>query len=160
MNNPQFIDPEKFEDPLQNFEPPVYESELERAVCENEVSSLTPPTPRTISGDETVETAIRLLHEANLSSLVVTDGDQLVGIFTDRDVLERVSEHYDKLKYQPIRSIMTSDPMVVYEDDPIGAAIAAVAVAGYRHVPMLSTDGKVSGIVEPRCLFEFINTNA
>ena len=96
------------------------------------------------------------LRDARVSSLLVVDDETLVGVFTERDVLDKVSERYAKLAETPVSEVMTADPTVVYESDPAAAAIAAIAIAGHRHVPVVGMDNRLCGLVSPRRVLSFI----
>jgi len=63
---------------------------------------------------------------------------------------------FDEVKDRPVREVMTSNPVVVYESDPAGAALSAIAVAGFRHVPVVDLNGAVVGVISPRRVFEFL----
>ncbi len=151
------LDPTHFEDPLSDYEPVKYASELERALAEETVDQIqTRPFAR-VTPTTTVREAVELLHSEQVASvLVVDEAGTLVGLFTERDVLERVAERYDRVASSPVTAVMTSNPTVVYETDPAAAAIAAIAVAGHRHVPVLGVDGSVMGLISPRRAFDFI----
>ena len=71
-------------------------------------------------------------------------------------MLEKVAEQFSKLASRPVREVMTAEPTVVYECDPVGTALAAIAVAGHRHIPVLRVDGTLKGIVSPRRVFDFL----
>ena len=109
-----------------------------------------------VRSDAPVREAVELLNRLKISSLLVVDDGHLVGIFTERDVLESVAERYTKIADAPVSEFMTSDPIVVYECDPVGAALAAIAVGGYRHVPILSLTDSVIGIISPKRVFDFL----
>jgi CBS domain-containing protein len=81
---------------------------------------------------------------------------KLVGVFTERDALERVAVRYHEVRSLPVREVMTSNPIVVYETDPAGTALSAIAVAGYRHVPVLDVHERVVGVISPRRVFAFL----
>ena len=154
---PEFsrIDPSAFDDPLSDYEPVEYASELERAFAEETVDAIQLRPFAQISPSASVCEAIQALHESEVSSLLVVEEGGLVGIFTERDVLERVVERYRKLSDTAVSDVMTTDPTVIYETDPAAAAVAAIAVAGHRHVPVLGVDDTLLGVVSPRRVFEF-----
>ena len=157
MSDKPELDPTKFEDPLSNYEPAEYASELERALAEEPVDAMQIRPFVKISPNTPIREAIRQLNESQVASvLVVDDEDKLVGLFTERDALERVAERYSRVASNPVSEVMTTNPTVVYETDPAATAIAAIAVEGHRHVPVLSMDGKVIGVASPRRVFEFI----
>ena len=90
------------------------------------------------------------------ASLLVVDDGRVIGIFTERDVLEKVAEQYPKLASHPVSEFMTADPAVVYQTDPAAAAVASIAVAGHRHVPVLGIDDDLIGVIGPRRVFDFV----
>ena len=157
MNEFSKVDPSRFEDPLSDYEPIEYDCEIERALAEETVDKMQTRPFAQVAPTATVQEAVELLHGTNVASLLVVDeAGTLVGLFTERDVLERVAERYDRVASLPVRDVMTSNPTVVYESDPAAAAIAAIAVAGHRHVPVLGVDGSVMGLISPRRAFDFI----
>ena len=103
-----------------------------------------------------IRDAVKTLYETQVSSLLVVADDRVVGIFTERDVLEKVAGDYPALADKPVQEVMTADPTVVYETDPVGAAVAAIAVAGHRHVPVLKMDSTLYGIVSPRRVIQYL----
>jgi len=109
-----------------------------------------------VESTATIRRAVHALHGLRVASLLVVDNGRLVGIFTERDVLEKVAERYHELADRPVSEAMTSDPLVVYAGDPAGTALAAIAAAGYRHVPVLNESEEILGIVSPRRVFTFL----
>ena len=129
MTDEQSPDPTEFEDPLSDFEPAQYASELERALAEETVAKIQLKPYLQFSPDTSVNEAVRQLHESKVASaLVVDDNGNLVGLFTERDVLERVAEGFERNTKQPVSEVMTSEPTVVYESDPAATAIAALSL--------------------------------
>lgn len=152
------LDDTKFDDPLSNYDPIVYDDELERVLAE-ELMEAIPAQPCTqIAPETTIRAAVEMLKRLSISSLLVVDDGRLVGIFTERDVLERVAEQFPKLVDRPVSDVMTADPLVVYTGDSAGSALAAIAAAGYRHVPVLNEEDAVVGIVSPRRAFAFLES--
>jgi CBS domain-containing protein len=153
--------PDEFEDPLSDYEPVEYASEFHRVLAEESVSIIPSKPFIQVTADSSIGEAVQGLAESKVSSLLVVEDKELVGIFTERDILEKVAEQFPQKSASPVREIMTSDPTVVYETDPIGTAVAAIAVAGHRHVPVLKMDGTVLGILSPKrvlaCLREHLD---
>jgi CBS domain-containing protein len=148
--------PEDFEDPLSNYEPAEYGDALEECLAEETVSQLQVKPYAEISPSTSVYEALQALAGLKVASVLVVDDGQLVGVFTERDALERVSPQFSEVKDAPVREVMTSNPIVVYETDPVGTAISMIAVAGYRHVPVLDIHDKVVGVVSPRRVLAFL----
>ncbi|WP_182866088.1 CBS domain-containing protein [Rhodopirellula sp. JC639] len=152
-------DPDDFDDPLSNYEPTQYASELHRVLAEESIDSMRSTPIAEVTADTTIRDATKKLSELKVSSLLVIDDEKLVGIFTERDVLEKVAENYQELVDHPVSEVMSADPTVVYETDPVGMALAGIAVAGHRHVPVLKMDGTVLGIVSPKRVLRHLSPN-
>lgn len=150
------IDPAQFEDPLSNYDSATYTCDLERALAEESVTEITSKPFIQVMPTNTVREAIEKMATAQSASVTVVDEGRVVGILTERDVLERVAERYAKLANRPVSEVMTSNPEVVYDTDPAAAALASIAVAGHRHVPVLGMDGSVRGVITPRRVFDFV----
>jgi CBS domain-containing protein len=147
---------EEFEDPLSNYEPKQYDNAVARALDEETVTAIQVTPFAEISANVTVAEALRSLRNLNVSCLLVTEGRRLLGIFTERDVLEKLAEDYQQYSSAPLADVMTTNPLVVYQSNPAGTALAAIAAAGYRHVPVLDSDDNLVGVVSPRRVFSFI----
>ncbi|MCA9139522.1 MAG: CBS domain-containing protein, partial [Planctomycetales bacterium] len=109
------VDPSEPDDLLSNFEPVQYASELQRALSEETVSEIESKPFLQIDSHAPVREAVEMLHDSGVSCLLVVDGEHLVGIFTERDVLEKVVERYARVSVEPVEKFMTSDPTIVYE---------------------------------------------
>jgi CBS domain-containing protein len=145
-----------FIDPLSNYEPREYSNPLREALAEENVSAIRSRPYAEISPDKSIYSALQALAGLKVASLLVVEDGRLVGVFTERDVLERVALRSVDTKRTKVRDVMTSNPVVVHETDPAGAALSAIAVAGFRHVPVLDVRNAVVGVISPRRVFEFL----
>jgi len=109
--------------------------------------------PHVIAPDADVDEAIRRMHESALDCLLVTDGGRLVGIFTDRDAVLKVA---GRSGTRAIGEVMTRDPVVLRDDDPIAVAIHKMAIGGFRHIPIVDAGGQPTGVVTARDVFRHI----
>ena len=98
-----------------------------------------------IEADASVIEAVKQMVEANIGSLLVTDGDEIAGIVTERDYLRRVTLE-GRTEDSPVREIMTSPLIVVTPETPIDECMALMTDRRIRHVPVVE-DGEVVGIV-------------
>jgi CBS domain-containing protein len=146
----------EFQDPLQNYDPPEFTDELERALAEEPVGTIHCSPFAQISPDAPALEAIAKLQELGVGCLLVTEGKRLVGLFTERDVLNRVAENFRKASSLPVRELMTESSISVDESDPAGAALCVMAAFGYRHVPVLDSNRQVVGVVSPQRMLEFL----
>ena len=100
-----------------------------------------------IEGSATVLDAIKRMVEANVGSLLVFEGGKLAGIVTERDYLRRVTlEGRDETK-TPVREIMTAPIVYVTPDTSIDECMAVMTERRIRHLPVLTDDRDVAGVV-------------
>ena len=148
--------PDAFDDPLENYEPKEYNDPLERAIVEESVMQIQHQPHSSISPDTTINEAVKKLASEHVACLLVEDEGKLLGLFTDREVLDKVALETDMLD-RPVRDVMTTDPTYVREDDSIAAALCVMAIHGYRHAPILDADKKVLGVVSPQRITKFLS---
>ena len=110
--------------------------------------------PRTLDASADASEAIRLLHESEIDCVLVTDRGRLVGIFTDRDAVLKVAG--TRADHRSLRDVMTRDPVVLRQSDPIAVAINKMAVGGFRHIPIVDGGGLPTGVVSAKDVFAHI----
>jgi CBS domain-containing protein len=92
--------------------------------------------------------AARRMNERRVGAVVVTEGDRLVGIVTERDVLRAVATGSVD---GPVSEAMTHSPETVGPDESAGHAAALMIHGGFRHLPVVD-GGDVVGMVSIRDL--------
>jgi len=108
--------------------------------------------------EETVQLAIARMMEEAVGGVVVCDGDRLVGIFTERDVLRLAAEGaaFEELR---VGDVMTRDPVTIAPDDEVVEAARLMGERQIRHLPVVQ-DGNVLGLIgireAVRCLVEVL----
>lgn len=147
-----------FQDPLENYDPKTYGDTLEEAICESPASEIQHEPFTTISPNESVAAALNKLAAEHIAGLMVEEDGKLIGLFTNREVLNKVALETDVLK-GTVRDVMTKEPVFVRNDDPVAATLCVMAVHGYRHVPILTSDDKIYGIVSPQRVTNFLSTH-
>ena len=147
---------DEFHDPLENYEPKTYDDPLEEALAESTVEAITHQPCATIPPETKVRDALDTLSGLHVACLLVEEEGRLVGVFSDRDVLDKVALEYDTVQDWPVSEVMTRQPVYVYEIDPAAAALSVMAVSGYRHVPVLDLNDRLAGIVSPQRLTAFL----
>jgi len=66
------------------------------------------------------------------------EGRELVGIFTERDALNRLTGTARDLDTLPVSEVMTREPRALREEDTLAYAMNCMAVGSYRHIPVLT----------------------
>src|SRR6266511_5836606 len=100
-----------------------------------------------VRADATLQEAAQSMRARNVGAGLVRDGDQFVGIFTDRDLTVRaVAEGRDPRATQ-VRAVMTPEINWCFEDDDISAAVRCMQEQQIRHLAVLNRNQQLVGIV-------------
>ena len=102
------------------------------------------------SPDTTIAEAARTMSQHGVSSLLISEGDRVRGLITDRDLRNRVLAQ-GRDPAEPVAGIMTTDPLTLEADSPVLEGILAMAGRGIHHLP-LTRDGRVIGMLTTRDL--------
>jgi CBS domain-containing protein len=96
----------------------------------------------TVEPGATVQEAIGRMMEAHVGAVAVCDGHELVGIFTERDVLRLASERAD-LNSMPVRDAMTARLVTASPDVLIVDAARLMGEHRIRHLPVVEGENLV-----------------
>jgi CBS domain-containing protein len=98
----------------------------------------------------TVAEAATVMGERRIGSALVMEGDRLLGIFTERDIVRALGQHFDAAGHH-VSEWMTKDPLTVPPDTAVEEALREMFDHGFRHLPVVDGD-RVIGIVSMRDL--------
>jgi CBS domain-containing protein len=94
-----------------------------------------------------VARAFEAMRRESHDCVLVMNDDQLAGIFTSRDFLNRVAAKGADPATTELSSVMTRGPRTLSPDDPVAFAINWMAIEGFRNVPIVDDAGDVLGVL-------------
>jgi CBS domain-containing protein len=100
----------------------------------------------TISADAWVSEAVTVLGERRIGALPVVEGDRIVGIMSERDVIYCLKDHGAEVLDWPVSRLMTSPAITVDPSTDVLNALALITRKRVRHLPVVS-GGQLVGIV-------------
>jgi CBS domain-containing protein len=95
------------------------------------------------------------MAQHKIGCVVVLREHQIVGIFSERDVLLRLNVNAAEHWNRPVRDFMTRSPETVEANARIAFAVHKMDVGGYRHLPVVS-DGRIKGVISVRDILRYI----
>ena len=125
-------------------------------ILSDTIEKLAPPEPLIVKSDSTIKEAVELMIKHGHGSVLVVDSEELLGIFTERDLLKRVVRARLDVNTNKISEVMTSEPQSLSGSDSIAYALNRMAVHSIRHIPII-TDSKVSGFISVRGMLKYIS---
>jgi CBS domain-containing protein len=90
----------------------------------------------TVKPDDAVSLAVARMLEEEVGSVAVCEGERLVGIFTERDVLRLAGEGPDFAEVK-VADVMTRNPITIASDDDVLAAAQLMGARRIRHLPVV-----------------------
>jgi CBS domain-containing protein len=104
------------------------------------------PAVATIAPSATVHELVSHLRAHNIGAMVVTEGETVVGIVSERDIVRRLDERGAGLMDAAVLEIMTRDVLTCTPNDTVDSLAETMTERRIRHMPVLS-DGRLAGIV-------------
>jgi len=106
------------------------------------------------SPQDSVRQAAKLLADKRIGALPVMDGDQVVGIFSERDLLYCIAREGEAALAYSVGDVMTSPPITVEASVDALHALSLMTRRRIRHLPVVE-DGKLKGFVSIGDLVKF-----
>jgi len=109
-----------------------------------------------IEGDATVYEAVIAMVEANVGAILVTEGDEITGIFTERDYLRRIAVEGRRSRDTSVSEVMTTPVMIVNPTTTVDETMALMTDRRMRHAPVVD-EGALVGMISIGDLVKFIS---
>jgi len=105
-----------------------------------------------VNQEASVLEAVGVMAQESIGAIAVTQGNRLIGIFSERDLMLRVvSETRDPERTQ-VRDVMTSPVETIERDSTADDALKIMLEKHIRHLPIVDRDGKLCGMISMRSL--------
>ncbi len=101
----------------------------------------------TVSPEVTVLDATRKMNQHRIGALIAMEGDRIAGIFTERDVLQRVIGEEGDPSSMLVGDVMTRDVVCARPETEIDELSEIMRSRRIRHVPICDDDGQLMGII-------------
>lgn len=103
----------------------------------------------TLTPDTSVRAAAQIMAKHKIGAVPVTHVGKLVGIFTERDLMIRITAKSLDADATQLHEVMTAEPHTIDVDEPVIHALDLMIHGGFRHLPVLQ-GGKLVGILSLR----------
>lgn len=110
------------------------------------VSELPPGKLQSVEPDTTLAEVAKRMRTSNSDAVAVMSNGELVGIITERDLVQAIAEGVDPNDARA-HAVMSSDPVTVAEDEDVAVVAMKMMRRGVRHLPVLNRSGAPTGLV-------------
>ncbi len=108
-----------------------------------------------VGPDTSVAECVRLMTASKIGALIVMDGERLIGIFTERDALNKVLAGGLDPDNTQVSKVMTKRPYSVHPTTTVGDAMKVINKRRFRHLPIVD-HGKVLAVVSSGDLIHWV----
>ncbi|MEN2494164.1 MAG: Inosine-5'-monophosphate dehydrogenase [Hyphomicrobiaceae bacterium hypho_1] len=100
-----------------------------------------------VSPDNTVYDALKLMAEANIGALLVKVNDRVVGIISERDYARKIILQQKSSPETKVSEIMSSKILTISPEQTVDEAMLMMTNKNIRHLPVIDEDDRLVGIV-------------
>ena len=109
----------------------------------------------TVDVGSSLRDTLEAMQASGSGSVLVVENERLAGIFTERDLISKVAlASADDTR--SIRDFMTPNPAVLSPEDSVFDAIQLMDEQGYRNIPVVEGDGRLTGSLPVSRVVEFL----
>lgn len=102
---------------------------------------------RTLAPSDTLAQAARVMEELNVGVIPVCEGDKLIGVVTDRDIVVRGLARGLDANSAALKQVMSADVRCATEEQDLDQVLKTMAEAQIRRMPVVDAKQKLVGIV-------------
>jgi CBS domain-containing protein len=112
-----------------------------------------------VSPNATVYEALEVMADKRIGALLVMQADKLLGVISERDYARKIILAGRSSKNTPVSDIMSAPALTVNAETTVDDAMHTMTEYRIRHLPVIDTEGNVSGIVSVGDLVKWIITS-
>ncbi len=142
---------------LAHLSLPTPVTDIERNLLTDRMDVLDLDPVLVLKSNEPVGRAIALMIQHRIGCVpVVDDQGKLVGIFTERDALNRVGAKAAEVAESPLSEFMTATPLTLPATAKIAFAVHRMDLGGFRHVPIVDAEKRPQHVVSARDILQYL----
>jgi CBS domain-containing protein len=125
-------------------------------LCQS-ISALNPKTPITVTPETSLADVISKLQNCKIGGVLVVDNHgKLLGIFTERDCVQKVLGRSIDLSSTKVSEFMTKEPVSQPPDITTAYALNLMSHGGFRHLPIVDQDNVPIGVISVKDVLDYI----
>lgn len=132
-------------------------SPIEQSLSRDRVRTLNPVHAVSVGEDTPMDVALRTMRKRRIGCLLVTDSSgKLSGIFTERDLVNKVAGAVDDLAAHTISRFMVPRPETIQANQLLASALQRMKVGDLRYLPLVDDEGRPQQIISSRDIINYL----
>lgn len=103
--------------------------------------------PRCVTPETSVAEAAELMASEDVGSLPILEGERVVGVVTDRDIVTRAVARQKNPQGMPVREVASNELITVRADEDLSEALKLMASYQVRRLPVVDEDNHLVGVL-------------
>jgi len=103
--------------------------------------------PFKVDASSSIFDSIKGMVERDSCAALVMENKRLKGIFTSRDILNRVAGKDIDTKKTAVKAVMTANPVILSASESVNSALSKMRDGNFRHLPIRNEKGDIAGVV-------------
>ena len=133
---------------------------LRRTLLETTIGELQPALALTVAPSDAVIGVIKKMRDRKVGSALVVEDDRLVGVFTERHIVTRLTGlEPGHVEGMAVSEVMSREPKPLREDDTLAFVVHRMAIDNVRHVP-IEHAGRPLRFISVRRVLQFLDERA
>lgn len=120
------------------------------------VASVMTRVVKTVKESQTVKEVAKIMMDNDIGSVVITTGDTLAGIITEKDIVKAVGATRPVTLQTQVRDIMSRPVITISAQSSLKDAIQTMQTKGIRRLPVIDYNNKMIGIITDSDIFRAI----
>ena len=113
----------------------------------NQISDIMTRDVRCVAPHDSLQRAAKFMNELNVGALPVWDGQNLIGMVTDRDITIRGVAEGKQVDSAPVSDVMSTDVQCCFEDEKIDDVMEKMRDSQIRRIPVMNRQNQLVGMI-------------
>ena len=133
------------------------ESRIEESLSRDKIETLNPAPAVSVPQDTPLDVVVAKMRERKIGCMLLTDQEgRLCGIFTERDLINKVAGVVEDLAAHPVSRFMSQRPETVRADQLLASALQRMKVGDLRYLPLVDDRGRPKEIISSRDIINYL----
>jgi predicted transcriptional regulator len=132
-------------------------SRIEKSLSRDKIETLNPVAAVSVAEDTSLAVVVAQMRERKIGCMLITDQEgRLCGIFTERDLINKVAGAVEDLAAHPVSRFMSHHPETVRADQLLASALQRMKVGDLRYLPLVDDQGRPKQIISSRDIINYL----
>jgi len=134
-------------------------SRIEESLSRDKIETLNPAAAVSVAEDTPLDVVVARMRRRKIGCMLITDREgRLCGIFTERDLVNKVAGVVEDLAAHPVSRFMSHRPETVQADQLLASALQRMKVGDFRYLPLVDDQGRPKEIISSRDIISYLTS--